>query len=174
MAGKGIMIMNLLKRTKYISQTLTQKQEIFLRLNDLEALYHGSDGSITLLFVALQYVDLPGYNALILSPTYAMCIALRDVSCDLLGGTDANIIDGGASWRFPSGARIFFSCIESAKDKYRYVGTSWQYIGWDNIAQFAYQSDYTFLFGYLRRSKNSAIPLRVRTSEKLPKEHKAK
>lgn len=150
---------------------LTQRQEKFLRLTNLEALYRGSDESITLLFGALQYVDCPGYNALILAPTYpalALPRALVDIAAQILKDTDANSVDGGWSWRFPSGANLHFGYLESARDKYRYVGIAWQYIGWDNIMQFPHQTDYKFLFGFLRKLKTAQhVPLRVRSGVRL-------
>ena len=60
--------------TKYIPWQPTETQAAFLLLDCGEALYGGAAGggkSVALLMAALQYVDVPGYNALLLRRTFA-------------------------------------------------------------------------------------------------------
>ena len=49
-------------------------QKVFLRTNSLEALFGGAAGggkSSALLMSALQYVDVPGYSAILFRRTFA-------------------------------------------------------------------------------------------------------
>jgi hypothetical protein len=60
--------------TKYIPHKPHPRQAAFLLLDGREAMYGGSAGggkSVALLMGALQYVDCPGYHALILRRTFA-------------------------------------------------------------------------------------------------------
>ena len=61
-------------RLRYCLLTPTAVQEAFLRLADKEVFYGGGAGggkSAALLMAALQYADVPGYNALMLRPSAA-------------------------------------------------------------------------------------------------------
>ena len=103
--------------SSFIPVSPTPKQLAFLLLPSLEALYGGSAGggkSIALLMAALQYVDHPGYSALILRKSYtdlALPGALMDKAGEWLGGTAAQPKDGGKSWEFPSGASLTFGYV---------------------------------------------------------------
>ena len=83
------------KMTKYIPHEPTPKQQAFLLLPHREAFYGGAAGggkSEALLMAALQYVDVPGYAALLLRKTYQDLMlpnALMDRSEQWLGTTDA-------------------------------------------------------------------------------------
>ena len=59
-------------RLRHSPLTPTPRQEAFLRLTCREALFGGAAGggkSVALLMDAGQYVDVPGYHALLLRPT---------------------------------------------------------------------------------------------------------
>ncbi len=60
-------------------------------------------------------------------------------------------------------AREFSGYLESEKDKYQYQGGSYQFVGWDELTQF-YESQYRFLFGWLRKPEGMDVPLRVRSA----------
>ena len=80
---------------KYIKWAPTETQTAFLLLDAKEAMYGGAAGggkSVALLAAALQYVDAPGYHALILRRTFAALSkpgALIDLAHDWLSDTDA-------------------------------------------------------------------------------------
>jgi len=151
---------------KWIRQKPTVKQEEFLKLDCLEALYGGAAGgakSSCILMAALQYVDFPGYNAIILRRTYrdlALSGALMDRSKEWLSGSEARWNEIQHCWSFPSGAKLQFGYLESEADKYRYQGAEFQGIFIDELTQFT-ESQYTYLFSRLRRLGDSDVPLRM-------------
>lgn len=155
------------RTTKYFRQAPTDRQRAFLLYDGREALYGGAAGggkSSALLMAALQYVDVPGYSALLLRRTYAdlsKAGALMDRAREWLSGTDARWNEQKKEWRFPSGAVLAFGHMENEKDKFNYQGSEWQFVGFDELTHFT-QTQYTYLFSRLRRLKGSPVPLRVR------------
>jgi predicted phage terminase large subunit-like protein len=155
--------------TKYIPHRPTPKQQAFLLLDCLEALYGGAAGggkSDALLMGALQYVDVAGYAALILRRTYADLAlpgAIMDRSHTWLQGTDAHWDDREKTWTFPAGATLTFGYLQNERDKYRYQSSEFQFIAFDELTQFL-QSQYTYLFSRLRRGEGVDVPLRMRAA----------
>lgn len=157
------------KWTHYIPHDPTLKQRAFLLLPHLEAFYGGSAGggkSDALLMAALQYVDVPGYRAIIFRRTYADLAlpgALMDRSGEWLGGTDAHWGALDKTWTFPSGATLSFGYLASENDKYRYQGAEFQFVGFDEVTHFP-EASYRYLFSRLRRLEGSRVPLRMRAA----------
>ena len=155
------------KMTPFIPHRPTPKQQAFLLLDCLEALYGGAAGggkSDSLLMAALQYVDVPGYNALLLRRTFAdlsLPGAIMDRAHDWLRGTAATWSERDKTWTFPSGAKLTFGYMQTEADKYRYQGTELSFCGFDELTQFT-QEPYTYLFSRLRRLEGAAVPLRMR------------
>jgi predicted phage terminase large subunit-like protein len=152
----------------FIPITPTTKQAIFLALPILESLYGGAAGggkSIALLAGALQFADQPGYRALLLRRTYAdlnLPEALIPLSHQWLQGKAA--WNGKLNeWTFPSGATLTFGYLETEIDKYRYQGAALQFVGFDELTQFT-ESQYSYLFGRLRRRTGTEVPLRMRAA----------
>jgi len=157
------------------------KQDVFLALQGEEAFYGGAAGpgkSTALLLAALQWVDVPYYAALILRRTYsdlALPGALLEVAERWLRPTDAKYNSGTHTWTFPSKATLTFGHLEREATKFRYAGSEFQFIGWDELTQFT-ENQYTFLFSRLRRPSThrggtnlagvglSDVPLRVRAA----------
>ena len=155
--------------TSYIPHKPTPKQLAFLLLDNQEALYGGAAGggkSDALLMAALQYVDWPGYSALLLRRSYAdlsLPGALMDRARAWLVPTQARWRDHLKTWEFPSGATLTFGYLDKPGDEYRYQSTEFQLIGFDELTQFT-ENQYRFLFSRLRRSQNAGIPLRMRSA----------
>ena len=155
------------RSTRYIPHAPTVRQSAFLLLPTREALYGGAAGggkSDALLMGALQYVDVPGFSALLLRRTFRQLElpdALIPRSHAWLASTDAKWSGDNRRWTFPSGATIDFGHLEHEKDKYTYQGSAFQYIGFDELTQFL-ESQYLYLLSRLRRLEGSTIPLRVR------------
>lgn len=145
-----------IKWTKYVPHVPHLKQHAFLWLHCQEALFGGAAGggkSDALLMAALQWVDTPGYAAVIFRRTYAdlsLPGAVMDRAQDWLAPTDAKWDDNKKTWRFPSGASLTFAYLQTSKDRFRYQGAEFQYIGFDEVTQFP-EEDYKYLFSRLRR-----------------------
>jgi len=103
---------------------------------------------------ASQYVDVPGYAALLLRRTFkALTLpeALLDRSRFWYGGKTKWQGDSNA-WVFPSGAKIVFGYLEHDKDVEQYQSAAFQFIGFDELTQFTnYQ--YRYMFSRARRPK---------------------
>ena len=154
---------------KYIPVKPHPTQLAFLLVEEPEALYGGAAGggkSAALLMAALQYVDQPGYAAILFRRTYAdlsLPGALMDRAREWLGGSDAVWSEPSKTWTFPSGASLSFGYLENQNDKYRYQSAESQFVGFDELTQFR-ESDFRYLFSRLRRTTNMNVPLRMRAA----------
>ncbi len=157
----------------YCPETMSPTQSVFLRYNGLEALFGGSAGggkSSALLMAALQYVDVPGYNAWLFRRTFAD-LALPGALMDRFKMWISNYDD--IKWNandyvatFPSGARVGFGYLNNANDYLRYKGSELQFCGMDEVSEIR-QFDYEYLFSRLRRPKKgplAQVPLRMRAA----------
>lgn len=116
---------------------------------------------------AAQYVDNPGYSAILFRRTYrdlALPGALMSRSHEWWDATDAHWDGINYTWRFPSGATIAFGYLEHEGDELRYQSAAFQYVGFDELTHFP-EHQYTYLFSRLRRLKeNDNIPIRMRSA----------
>ena len=157
------------RQSNYWPHALTPKQHAFLWLTCREAFYGGAAGggkSEALLMAALQYMDIPGYAAIIFRRTYADLVlpeALMDRAQEWLAPTDARWNDKSKSWVFPSGATLTFGYLDAEKDKYRYQSAAFQYVAFDELTQFS-ETQYRYLFSRLRRLEGVNVPLRMRSA----------
>lgn len=148
-------------------------QKVFLRTNSLEALFGGAAGggkSSALLMSALQYVDIPGYSAILFRRTFAdlsLPGALMDRFKTWAGlYDDVHWNNNSFQATFPSGARISFGYLNNVGDYLRYKGSEFQFIGMDEVTEIR-ESDYRYLFSRLRRPASgplSEVPLRMRAA----------
>jgi predicted phage terminase large subunit-like protein len=150
-------------------QPTTKQAEFLLRADAAEVLYGGAAGggkSDALLMAALQFADVPGYAAILFRRTYAdlsLPGALMDRARAWLGGSPARWADKEKTWHFPGGATLTFGYLDTAADRYRYQSSEFQFVGFDELTQFA-EVDYLYLFSRLRRPAGSPLPLRVRAA----------
>ncbi len=143
---------------RYITHLPFPKQAAFLLLPQKEAFYGGQAGggkSDALLMGALQYVDVPGYSALILRRSFKDLNkkgAIMDRAIDWLvreRKTDAKWRAADHRFDFPNGSSLTFGYLESTRDLEQYQSSEFQFIGWDELTQ--HPSDfYKFMFSRLR------------------------
>lgn len=132
----------------------------------IEGFYGGAargGKSDCLLMACLQFVDIPDYSALILRRTFAdlsLPKALMDRSMEWLKPTDAKWLELKKTWTFPSGATITFGYLDHSKAKYRYQGSEFSTVAYDELTQFKLD-DYTYLSSRLCRIEGTDLPLRL-------------
>lgn len=161
------------KISSYATEAPSITQKVFLRTNGIEALFGGAAGggkSSALLMSALQYVDIPGYSAILFRRTFAD-LSLPGALMDRFRLWMASYDD--VHWNansyvatFPSGARISFGYLNNTNDYLRYKGSEFQFIGMDEVTEIR-ESDYRYMFSRLRRPNTgelAKVPLRMRAA----------
>ncbi len=150
-------------RIRYCPLTPTPRQEAFLRLQAREGLYGGAAGggkSVALAMSALQYCDVPGYHALILRPSlpeFDLPGGLIDLTHQWLARSNAQWSGDTRTWTFPGpgpagtgGATLRFGYLDGIKDVHRYSGSSFAYVGFDELVRFL-EPEYRRMFRVLRQ-----------------------
>ena len=144
---------------------------MFLILPHEEAFYGGAAAggkSATILMAATQYVDVPGYAAIIFRRTLSdlqQSGALLDVAHKWWDGRPDVKWDGDAHmFRFKGGGTISFGYSDDKRDISRYLGTEYQFIGFDEVTTWEDESPYDALHQRLRKTIDLDVPLRIRAA----------
>jgi len=149
------------------------KQKWFLASEWLEVMYGGAAGggkSDALLMAALQYIDVPGYAAIIFRNSYedlSLPGAIMDRASQWLTGLPGvTKRDGGRRWEFEGGGTLQFSYMENPEDRMRYKSAEFQFVGFDECTSIPFQC-IKYLFSRLRKPSDpnnplSKVPLRMR------------
>lgn len=146
----------------------TPKQAEFLLASEREVFYGGAVGggkTEALLMAALQYVTVPGYNAILLRRTltdHKLPDSLMHRAAEWLADTDASWNGQDYRWTFPSGATLTFGYCSSLSQAKRYKSAQFQYIGWEEVTEHPDDGAYRFLLSRLRRLKTARTPIRSR------------
>jgi phage terminase large subunit-like protein len=149
------------------------KQRAFLLLTDVnEVFYGGAAGggkTYATLIAAAQFVDVPGYSALLLRENFSDLNqpgAWIPLSKSWWLNTEAEWRGGEHRWYFPSGATVTFGYLANDDAVYQYDTAAYQYIAIDELVQHS-EWRYTFMFGRMRRPRLgplSRVPTRMRSA----------
>lgn len=140
---------------------------------DLEAFYGGAVGggkSDALLMSALQFVDVPGYNAILIRENYQVLSlpgGLMDRAFEWLTPTDAHWNDKNKRWIFPSGATLSFGYLDGPRDHFRYQSSEFQFVGIDECVNIR-EKQALYMFSRLRKLETSPVPIRFRCASNPP------
>jgi hypothetical protein len=152
-------------------------QSLFLTLDCFEAFYGGAVGggkTAALLMAALQYVDTPGYAALLLRRTFPELEqpdSLIPQSMRWFGTAPESVRPTynrqDHEWTFPSGAVIRFGHLDNPNAMIRYQGGGYHFIGFDELTHFD-ETPYEFIALSRQRRPPSGplshVPMRVRAT----------
>lgn len=125
------------------------KQILMMSRAEDEGLYGGAAGggkSDYLIAEAMRQVEVPNYRGLILRKTFPELSDLIDRSTEIYSKAfpKAKYNDSKHVWKFPSGAKINFGSLQHTKDKYKYQGKRYDFIGFDELTQFTWE-EYSYL-----------------------------
>ncbi len=150
----------------------TSRQAEFLAAPEEEVLYGGAAGGgktdalvIDALGSQIRAVELPEYRALILRRTFPELKEVVDRTKAIypLVYPGASYNEKGV-WTFPSGARVEFGYIDRESDVHRYQSRQFQYLGWEELAQWPTSTSYMYMLSRLRSPDRMAIPCYVRAT----------
>ena len=155
-----------LRKEKKVIWSPQPKQIEFMQRPEYEAFYGGAAGggkSDSLLMEALRQVNIPHYKGLIIRKTYPELSELIDKSLRFYGAAFPKAKYNGSEhvWKFPSGAKIYFGSLHHAKDKIKYQGKEFDFIGFDELTHFTWD-EYSYLFSRNRPSgKGTRVYMRA-------------
>jgi len=159
---------------RYCPQFPTRQQQTFLDIECREALFAGQSGSSkssTLGMAALQYVDVPGYRALLLRVNKADFFLSSGLGERMKGWvfrTDARFIND--SIYFPNGSLIEFGHVKTRSDMERYLSREYSFLGFEELTTFNLPDDpevinpYLWLNRSLRQPVGFPVPPRIRAT----------
>ena len=158
--------------SEYVPHQPQPKQLAFLMLPHKEAFYGGAAGggkSDALLMAALQYVDIPGYSAIVFRRTLSelkLSGALLDRAHSWLSGKRCTYVAGEHTYYFPTvspwggygePAKLAFGYMGQESAKARYQSAEYQFAGFDELTHYP-EADYLWLFSRLRKVTCSHHP----------------
>lgn len=151
-----------------MKEGLFRKQVEFLCFEGREALYGGSAGggkSVAILAAALQFVETPGYAALILRRTFKQLSKADSILAKakewLLGKNGVRYNGDDHMFTFPCGATLEFGHMENDNSIFNYQGGSWAFVGVDETTQFT-EDMLTYPRTRQRRPVGGKVPIRWR------------
>ena len=141
--------------SKYVVHEPFEKQSAFMMIPHFEAFYGGAAGSAksdTLLMIAGQYLDVPGYSALMVRRTLTeakLPSALLDRAKQWWLPLGVHFDANAHVFTSPEGGRVTMGFLKSEDDKRRYDGAEFHKLIIDESTQLT-ETQYTHLLGRLR------------------------
>ncbi len=143
-------------------------QHTFVGTADFEVLYGGAAGggkSDALLGAAALQVANPRYRAIIFRRSFPELRDLMRRSKEIFGTIPgARFREGSKEWTFPSGAMLEFNYLKKKDDHLLYQGRQFQFIGWDELTQWATPDQYEYLMSRCRAPKDSGLVCMIRST----------
>lgn len=150
----------------------SEKQTQFLAADEDEILYGGAAGGgksdalvIDAMGLQQQAVGKAHYRAILFRKTYNELEELIDRSKEIY----PSVVRGAkwaaqrSAWEFPSGAKIRFRHFDNPKDRFKYQGHAYHWVGWDELTQHESQVGYEYMISRLRaRGDNDTLKRYVR------------
>ncbi|MCF8012455.1 MAG: terminase family protein [Clostridiales bacterium] len=139
------------EKTHNVVWTPQPKQIKVMQRKEYEVLFGGAAGggkSDYLVVEALRQVDIPHYKAVIFRRTYDELNELIEKTLKIYKKVYPNAkfkMSPKPTWTFPSGAKILFRAMQYEKDKKKYQGQAYDFIGFDELTHFTY-SMYSYLW----------------------------
>jgi hypothetical protein len=149
----------------------TDRQAEFLSASEDEVLYGGAAGGgksdalvIDALGGAYKAVEQPEYRAIILRRTFPELKEIIDRTQAIYPFVYQGAVYNtqAAEWRFPSGARIELGYLERDSDVLRYQSRQYQWIGWEELAQWGSDYPYDYMLSRLRAPERLRLPCYMR------------
>ena len=134
------------KRVAWVPQP---RQAEFMRRFEDEALFGGAAGggkSDALVAEALRQIDKPLYKGLIIRKTVPQLMELIDKSLRLYPQIDphARFNQSKNVWTFSNGSKVLFGSLHTPKEKIKYQGQAYDFIGFDELTHFTWE-EYEYL-----------------------------
>ena len=114
------------------------KQAVFMSRPEDEALFGGAAGggkSDAMVVEALRQVNIKHYKGILFRKTYPELSELVDkahlIYPRAVKGATYN--ETKHTWYFPSGAKIIFGDLHRPRDRFKYQGRSYDFIGFDEL-----------------------------------------
>lgn len=151
--------------------TPTDRQSEFLEAGEDEVLYGGSAGGgktdalvIDALGASHLAVEQPEYRGLFLRRSYPELKEVVDRTQAIYPRCYPGARYVEPEWRFPSGARLELGYLDRDDDVFRYQSRQFQWIGWEELAQWRTDSAYVYMLSRLRAPERLDIPCYVRAT----------
>lgn len=140
------------KKKTEILEPQAGSQLAFCKASAFEVFYGGQAGggkSWALVLIALRYVKLANYKAVIFRRTYPDLEDLIHTARQMYVPLGATFNESKHNFTWPNGSIIMFRHMQHLKDIYSHQGKEYDFVGFDELPQFP-KLAYTYLFSRIR------------------------